>query len=75
MTDRFAGGPCPSGLYSNENKKTRQRPTLPPSCPGSTIGTSGLNFRVRNGNGCGPAVTVTGIVNDVIQLSVSRFLS
>ena len=61
MTDRFAGGPCPSDLYSSENKKTRQRPTLPPSCPGSTIGTNGLNFRVRNGNGCGPAVKVTGI--------------
>ena len=36
MTDRFVGGPCPSGLYSS--KKTRQRPTLPPSCPGSTNG-------------------------------------
>jgi hypothetical protein len=61
MTDR-TGGPCPSDLYSMRYKKTRQRPTLPHSCPCSTIGTNGLNFRVRNGNGCGPAVTVTGIL-------------
>jgi hypothetical protein len=32
----------------------RQRPTLPPGLPGSTIGAVGLNFRVRNGNGCDP---------------------
>src|SRR5262245_47218991 len=31
-------------------KKSRQRPTLPPGCPGSTIGAGGLNGRVRNGN-------------------------
>ena len=33
-------------------KKFRRRPTLPPSCPGSTIGAEELNFRVRDGNGC-----------------------
>ena len=33
----------------------RQRPTLPRSCPRSTIGLGGLNFRVRDGNGCGPS--------------------
>src|SRR6266513_3323128 len=32
----------------------RQRPTLPHSCPCSTIGGIRLNFRVRNGNGCDP---------------------
>ena len=33
-------------------KGIRQRPTLPPSFPGSTIGAEKLNFRVRNENGC-----------------------
>ena len=60
MTDRFWGARAPLAFI--RVKKTRQRPTLPPSCPGSTIGTGGLNFRVRKGNGCGPAVTVTGIL-------------
>ena len=30
----------------------RRRPTLPHSCPCSTIGAIELNFRVRDGNGC-----------------------
>ena len=34
--------------------KSRRRPTLPHSCPCSTIGPEGLNFRVRDGNGCDP---------------------
>ena len=36
-----------------------QRPTLP--CPRrhSTIGADGLNYRVRDGNGCGPVALVT----------------
>src|SRR5688572_26191427 len=38
----------------------RQRPTLPPTCAGSTIGGSRLNFRVRNGNGCDPTPMTTG---------------
>src|SRR6266568_1189739 len=37
----------------------RQRPTLPPGYPDSTIGAGGLNFRVRNGNGCLPSAMVT----------------
>src|ERR1700742_214737 len=41
-------------------KNPRQRPTLPPTCAGSTIGGSRLNFRVRNGNGCDPAPMATG---------------
>ena len=32
--------------------KIRRRPTLPHSCPCSTIGAEKLNFRVRDGNGC-----------------------
>ena len=39
---------------------SRQRPTLPWSCPHSTIGGIRLNFRVRNGNGCGPDPMTTG---------------
>ena len=39
---------------------SRQRPTLPGGCPPSTIGAGGLNFRVRDGNGCGPTAMVTG---------------
>ena len=45
----------PGGL-----QKIRRRPTLPPGCPGSTIGAVRLNFRVRNGNGCDPAPMTTG---------------
>src|SRR5688572_26828289 len=44
-----------------ERKKSRQRPTLPPGCPDSTIGAGGLNGRVRNGNGCDPSAMVTGM--------------
>src|ERR1019366_2950441 len=33
---------------------SRQRPTLPHSFPCSTIGSEGLNGRVRNGNGWSP---------------------
>src|SRR5690242_4657977 len=40
-------------------KSARQRPTLPPGYPGSTIGAGGLNYRVRNGNGCLPSAMVT----------------
>ncbi len=37
----------------------RRRPTLPGSLLPSTIGAGGLNFRVRNGNGCDPAAIAT----------------
>ena len=36
-----------------------RRPTLPRSCPRSTIGAEGLNGRVRDGNGCGPLAMAT----------------
>src|SRR5205823_13593325 len=38
---------------------SRQRPTLPPGCPDSTIGAGGLNFRVRDGTGCFPSAMAT----------------
>ena len=66
--------PCPLALPSALTTKnplrfltagfshqySRQRPTLPWSCPHSTIGGIRLNFRVRNGNGCGPDPMTTG---------------
>ena len=53
---------CQDVLFSHFLiKKTRQRPTLPLRHQSSTIGTKGLNFRVRNGNGCIPFVMVAGI--------------
>src|SRR5690242_17091851 len=39
---------------------SRRRPSLPRSRPRSTIGPGRLNFRVRDGNGCGPPGRVTG---------------
>ena len=40
-------------------KGSRRRPTFPSSCPDSIIGAEGLNFRVRNGNGCIPLARAT----------------
>ncbi len=39
---------------------SRQRPTFPQSHPCSIIGAGGLNYRVRDGNGCDPSAVVTG---------------
>ena len=39
----------------------RRRPTLPGTIVPSTIGAGGLNFRVRNGNGCDPSAMATEI--------------
>ena len=41
-------------------KKSRQRPTLPHGFPCSTIGSEELNFRVRDGIGCGLLENTTG---------------
>ncbi len=41
-------------------EKLRQRPTLPHGRPCSTIGPGGLNFRVRDGIGCGPSGNAAG---------------
>ena len=35
-----------------------RRPALPQGCPCSTIGASGLNFRVRYGTGCTPTARI-----------------
>ena len=41
-------------------KKNRRRSTLPHSLPCSTIDAKELNFRVRDGNGCGLFAIATG---------------
>jgi hypothetical protein len=51
----------PAGLFV-----TRQRPTFPLPHSSSIIGLGGLNFRVRDGNGCGPSSNATG--NYLIRL-------
>ena len=61
---------------SGPSKKIRQRPTLPRGFPRSTIGSGGLNFRVRDGNGCDPSDIATGKVATVhtkgkLQVSAS----
>ena len=43
--------------------RNRRRPTLPGGLPPSTIGANGLNFRVRNGNGCISVAITTEIGN------------
>ena len=47
----IAGGPS--------HVRARRRPTLPGPLDPSTIGAGGLNFRVRNGNGCDPSAMAT----------------
>ena len=61
----------PVGYLGHQKKKaheislvgpfvTRQRPTFPLPHSSSIIGLGGLNFRVRDGNGCGPSGKATG---------------
>src|ERR1043166_9659171 len=58
---------APRGFYS------RQRPSLPHSRPRSTIGPERLNFRVRDGNGCGPLGRVTGKLGFYLKLEIRSF--
>jgi hypothetical protein len=62
---------CPGTSAANRNSPPpdgwgaiprlfRRRPTLPGRFPPSTIGAGGLNFRVRDGNGCDSAAMATG---------------
>ena len=48
-------------------KRTRRRPTLPLGFPSSTIGSEELNFRVREGIGCGLLDVTTGICGCTIR--------
>src|SRR5215469_2596756 len=56
------------GLTAVISKKTRRRPTLPRGFPRSTIGSGGLNFRVRDGNGCDPSDIATGNSSSIAAL-------
>ena len=47
------------GLRHIAKKITRQLPTLPHTYACSTIGSTGLNFSVRNGKRCDPCDSVT----------------
>ena len=69
---RYENGPPEGGPFST---MFRQRPTLPPSHPGSTIGAGGLNFRVRDGTGCFPSAmaTETVVLSDPIEDPPRRF--
>ena len=52
-----------------KTKKSRQRSTLPHSHPCSTIDAKELNFRVRDGIGCGLFAIITGkIVEESLEL-------
>ncbi len=46
-------------LSSSPVHEIRRRPTLPGTLVPSTIGAGGLNFRVRDGNGCDPSAMAT----------------
>ena len=52
----------------SSSKNIRQRPTLPRGFPRSTIGSGGLNFRVRDGNGCDPSDIATGNSSSIAAL-------
>ena len=52
-----AGSPRRAG---RQLSKSRRRPTLPHGYPCSTIGSEELNFRVRDGIGCGLFEITTG---------------
>ena len=51
-----------AGLPLAGNAKSRRRPIFPKGCPLSIFGAGELNFRVRDGNGCGLSARVTGIL-------------
>jgi hypothetical protein len=57
-TGRKTTNGTPKGPVQEE---IRRRPTLPGDLSPSTIGAGGLNFRVRNGNGCDPTAMATEI--------------
>ena len=50
---------------------SRQRPTLPQGSPCSTMGPGGLNYRVRDGNGCDPSGMVAGKLKEAFSGQLS----
>ena len=55
----------PTGPY-----EPRQRPTVPLPHSSSIIGLGGLNFRVRDGNGCDPSGKATGNSEEFVDLLI-----
>ena len=55
-----------------ETQKSRRRPIFPKGCPLSIFGAGELNFRVRDGNGCGLSARVTGIFRVWIVSAAAR---
>src|SRR6187200_1079582 len=53
-------------------QKPRRRPIFPKGCPLSIFGAGELNFRVRDGNGCGLSARVTGILRVWIVSAAAR---
>jgi hypothetical protein len=53
--------PAPLRVGAGEANKVPPPSYSPTKKPGSTIADAGLNFRVRNGNGCGPRSMGGGI--------------
>jgi hypothetical protein len=68
FTGSLAASTFSSFCSESSVKNLRRCPTFPPSCPGSIIGAEGLNFRVRNGNGCLPLASATAKVARVLGL-------
>ncbi len=54
-----------SGLFLEINPATSYFPT-PERC--SIIGSSRLNFRVRDGNGCDPTDNITGKLGEAVSV-------
>ena len=52
------------GTALHRAKKSRRRSTLPRSHPRSTIDAKELNFRVRDGIGCGLFANITGKIKE-----------
>ena len=52
---------CSTTELLRNNMNARQRPTLTGTRVPTTIGAEELNFRVRNGNGCGLFAIITGL--------------
>ena len=59
-TERAACGLRLMAYGYQKQKKSRQRSTLPHSHPCSTIDAKELNYRVRDGIGCGLFAIITG---------------
>ncbi len=59
-------------LFTWSRYLCRRRPTLPHTFACSTIGPAGLNFRVRDGNGCFPRGKITGFAGACGMISAAR---